>query len=387
MVVGAISMKRESMSYRLRRTIRNDARDEAGFSLIELSIVLIIIGLLATPLIQEYGRYINNKHRDDTAISIRTIDAALAAFQEANGRYVCPSDRSIPFGQPGHGFEDCDKFDDISAGECGGDGGLPGYCIAAGVGAPGDVYIGGVPYATLGIPFKETLDGWSNSITYAVTAAMARSEPATFDPGVSAVRVRSELQLPTEGDLFHGLLVSAGDNGAGAFNIQGQQNPCVMAYAESENCNNDSVFMTSLRTEVQGPNYYDDTIRPRRWDNASIWAYEMGSDSNIYSVNSGNVGIGVPSPTARLDISGNLRTNQLHSNRYCSVDGTDCFDADLIGGDGDECEPGEVAIGIGGNQIRCRSASLDPDISSFPPCATGTFMTGITSTGYICAAP
>lgn len=384
MVSGAKYIMRENMLNTLRRIIRSYKRDERGFSLIELSIVLIIIGLLATPLIQEYGRYVTQKRRDDTAMSMRSIDTAIAAYQEMHGRYVCPSDRSIAFGEDGHGVENCANFAGLGADSCGGEGGGPGFCRATQ--APGEVYIGGIPYVTLGLPFKETLDGWSNGITYAVTAAMATATPATFDPAVGAVRVTNELTPPTI-DNFHGVLISAGDNGAGAFNIQGRQNPCITTFAEGENCDNDGTFMTSLRTEGAGTGYYDDIIRPRRWDNVSIWAYELGSDSNIYSVNSGNVGIGVPSPEMRLDIAGNLRTEQLHSSRYCNVEGTDCFDADFIGGDGYNCPDGQVAIGIAHETLICRTGNLAPNFATFTPCAEGTFIAAITNTEFVCRAP
>lgn len=380
MISGAIYKMRECMTKILRGCYQREKNaSEAGFSLIELAIVMVIIGLLVAPLIGEFGRYLVQKHRDNTQISLRSVDTAISDYYSEFGFYPCPSDRSIAFGQPGHGVSDCTIYTAIGANSCGGSGGQPGYCRAT-QGA-GEVLIGGVPYATLGIPFTESIDGWNQAMTYAVTRSMT-VDAATFDPANGVVSVRDEFGAAAN---FHGVVVSAGANGSGAFNIEGTSQPCNLALVESENCNNDGVFLNSLRySEAQNANYYDDIIKPRTWSASGIWTYTEGSASDVHSLNTGNVGVGTTTPTVKLEVVGNLKTEEVHSNQFCNADGSICFQADFIGGTGDQCNGNLLMNGIANNRVQCTSAVVTPGTNS---CPSGQFMTGISGSSVTCATP
>ena len=67
-------------------------RDEAGFSLIEIMIVVGIIGILAAIAIPQYQNYIANSKAQVARSTLQQLYVALETFraEEANG-YLCPS--------------------------------------------------------------------------------------------------------------------------------------------------------------------------------------------------------------------------------------------------------------------------------------------------------
>lgn len=381
MIFGANYLMRESMRKALcRKTSCCKSGKNAGFSLIELAIVMVIIGLLTAPMIQSYRIYIDNKHRDDTTLNMTLVSSSLTDFFLANGRYPCPSDLSIAFGNPGHGLEECTKLTTvIPAGNCQANNGL---CRMTQGGV--NVQIGGVPYATLKIPFSQALDGWKHLFTYSVTEPLTVT--ATFNPAGGAIVVNDEFGAPDPNGPYHGIIVSAGDDGAGAFNVEGARIGCVMAYAESENCDNaDGTFLTALRTDVQGANYYDDMILPSTWTQSGIWDYTAGNPNDIQSQNTGNIGVGTTSPTEKLEVVGNvLASNGMYSTQFCDTAGANCMLPDVIGGAGRSCPTGQVMYGIANNNVLCKSVSVPPSTGT---CGPGQFVNKIVAGVVQCATP
>ena len=109
---------------------------QAGFGLVELSIALLILGMLLVSGIALL-RVVDDRDRlDDTAITMSTVDSALLGFVAANSRLPCPDTNA-------NGLE-----------------GAAAGCIAG-------VNVGRVPYRTLGLP-DPTLDEAHINLRYGV---------------------------------------------------------------------------------------------------------------------------------------------------------------------------------------------------------------------------
>ncbi len=367
-------MLREDMTK--MRKVHGCCKSEGGFSLLELAVVMIIIGVLTVPILQGYKIYQEEKKKGDTLGAQLDVSTAASNYWGVQKHYPCPSDRSIPFGEAGHGVSNCALVMALGPNSCSPN---DGVCKAVQGGL--EVFIGGVPYSTMGIPYYETLDGWGRGLTYAVTGALA--DPAIpFDANDGAIQITNENGLLSD-TLYHGVLVSHGPNGAGSFNMNGIQQPCVMTYAEAENCDNDGLFMNALISLGENNNYFDDLVNFSGWTQSAIWEYTTEED--VKSANTGNVGVGTTTPTAKLDVAGDLKAGNVRSDQICDENGQNCFPSRLIAGEEAvmRCPPGRVLVGIANNAAICENIS----ISVTGNCPPGQFVVRITAGGVQCAAP
>lgn len=144
-------MKRTTMIY----------QREAGFTLIEMAIVLLIVTLLLTGLVPTISSQIEQRQRNETRKQLDEIRDALLGFALTYGRLPCPA----PANSNGN---------EIPSGG--------GVCSVAD---------GFVPAATLGITPTDSqgyaLDGWSNRIRYAVTTANSNAFNFTTFNGMQSV--------------------------------------------------------------------------------------------------------------------------------------------------------------------------------------------------------
>jgi type II secretory pathway pseudopilin PulG len=351
-----------------------------GFSLIELSIIMIIMGLLLIPFIKTYDNYQTNKRIGDTTLSQANVNSAIANFYALNRRYPCPADRSIPFNGVNHGLEDCTTLNGLGNDTCFNGGGL---CRASSSNAAWPVYIGAVPYVTLGIPAAQTVDGWKRSFTYAVTGRM--TDALTFESNEGAVELIDEndtaISTIAGGNALHGLVLSSGEDGLGGYNQQGGSLPCPAAGRQTENCDNDNIFRNSLLYLSEGATYFDDYLVTNAWEQTNIWVYT--DDNDIENTNIGHIGIGTATPEHELDVVGNIRSTQVHSEEYCDGNGTDCMLPVVVGGAGRNCaNANEYVRGISNNDVNCSPMSY----SVTGVCPAGEYMTGISAGGAVICA-
>ena len=150
-----------------------------GFTLIEMAIVLMIVGLLLGGLLVPLSAQMEQRNITDTQKSLSEIKEALIGYALTYGRLPCPATSSSNGAEqfvPGHSAAD---------GQC------------------SNFYNGYVPAATLGLSGANNagliLDSWGNPIRYAVTSWNSASplvnDVFTTSNGMSAVGI-SSLTLP-----------------------------------------------------------------------------------------------------------------------------------------------------------------------------------------------
>lgn len=117
--------------------------DQRGFTLVEMAIAMIIVGLLLGTGMMTLSAQQAQRYRSETVQTLKTVNETLMGFAIANGRLPCPATDS---------------------------GGVESF---AGAGAPVCAASEGyVPAISLGLSPRDRegylLDGWNNRIHYAV---------------------------------------------------------------------------------------------------------------------------------------------------------------------------------------------------------------------------
>ena len=212
-----------------------------GFTLIELAIVLMIIGLLLGGLLVSLSAQMDQRNNSDTQKAMAEIREAIIGFALANGRLPCPADPTIATGSLNAGKERA---------TC--------TSVASSTGV--------LPWSTLGI--NET-DAWGNRYTYRVTPDFADAIASSTYGGCtpSPIPTLASFGLCSVGNLnvwssaakvttisaaVPAVIISHGKNGAGAWTPQGSQRPASSDADELENsdgsADNDYVSHTPTST-------------------------------------------------------------------------------------------------------------------------------------------
>lgn len=126
---------------------RRPGAAQRGFTLLELSIVLLIMGLLLAGLVMPMSARVDQQRFDSTTAQLNEVRAALAGYALANDALPCPATPSSN-----------------------------GRAAATGTGCTAQH--GFVPAVTLGLPGARNddqllLDAWGDPIRYSVTASDA----------------------------------------------------------------------------------------------------------------------------------------------------------------------------------------------------------------------
>ncbi len=131
-----------------------------GFTLAEVAIVVLIVGLLLGGLLGTYSTQVDLSRTAETKKTLETARDALVGFAAANGRLPCPATSTS------NGVE----VGNVAGVATVGVGGVCQVGFAAGGGQPG---LGFVPAATLALTPTDSqgylIDSWGSRIRYAVT--------------------------------------------------------------------------------------------------------------------------------------------------------------------------------------------------------------------------
>jgi len=224
---------------------------EAGFSLLELALVLVILGIMggmALPLL---------KARISHAAILKTRDnqeyvlTAIAAFVAKNRRFPCPAVPHVT--GENYGVEPRER-------RC-----------------PGSKAEGIVPFRTLGISENFAKDGFKRWMTYVVDSNLADKEHENNIHAVSGGRliVYNEQeqpvivdQAPRNPNFIALVLISHGESGVGAFVGNGQTTKIISDTSpphKRENYDGNFMFIESRQT--------DDMIR---WESRDHFLKQYG---------------------------------------------------------------------------------------------------------------
>jgi prepilin-type N-terminal cleavage/methylation domain-containing protein len=205
-------------------------RFNTGFTLLEMAVVLLIVGLLLSGLLPTLSAQAEQQRIADTRKQMNEIRDALLGFAVSKGRLPCPADGTLT-SENNAGME-------LTAGS-----GVAMVCSSN---------RGVVPWVTLGV--NET-DAWGRRYSYRITSTFADGEDGTGSN--CAVSSGVSFQLCSLGNLtvyktsggakvsdnLPAVIVSHGQNGLGAYTPQGNQINGSIA-DESENADNNNSFVS-----------------------------------------------------------------------------------------------------------------------------------------------
>ena len=402
---------------------------QSGFTLIELSIWLIVVGLITLPLLTIYKNYINERILGINNGKFTTIQAQVNNFAVNNGRYPVPAslldNRTNPtFGQSvTTAILPCTAWPTAN-----------GICRTAGPG-PDPILIGAVPFADLGISPEFGHDYWGNKILYAVT----ETQTGVYTPGNARIDVWaiSDEVTQAEGILtgqFDMILVSHGESGAGAYTKDGvlvSACPAPAAGREYMNCDFDDQFAleanpafnpvitglnNSLTSSAPGVRFFDDLTEVQDSVPVDLWLQNL-TDANFALTFASKIAVGIqnPDPAVKVHVVGDVLADRILTNGVCDDTATDCFDPIHITGDEPEMDCAnntlantQAVMRLQNEQVDCASSvdtgggTIDGVAFEFPAtfsqfnCNTGAgfggpgaqLMVGINASGDpICVTP
>jgi len=242
-----------------------------GFTLVEVAVVLVIIGLVMGTFLVTLGAQIEQRKLSETRVSLENAKEALLGYAMAHGRFPCPAQA------PSAGITAVEAF---------------GASGTATNGVCNDFFVGYLPSVTLGLSPTDTdgymLDGWNNPIRYAIsnlsddtnttyvftkTFGMKNANSATCAPncGMTWIANQPLISICSTGTG----IIGGGCSGLGTTLAQGA---VLVIYStgpntstggvstdEAANLNADSAFV-SHEPYAAGANEFDDIVE---WASAS----------------------------------------------------------------------------------------------------------------------
>ena len=127
-----------------------------GFSLVEMAMVLLVVGVLAALFLPATNTMMDNNRRKETRTKLESLESAITRFVMTNRRLPCPANGALLPTHADYGRESAASS-------------VAGNCI------PGELQNGVVPWRTLAVSQDAAADAWGNLISYRAWAGVANS--------------------------------------------------------------------------------------------------------------------------------------------------------------------------------------------------------------------
>jgi type II secretory pathway pseudopilin PulG len=218
--------------------------------------VMVIIGLLMAGILAAYSTHLKREQIRTTADNIKIAQDAIQRFQQDFGYYPCPADPTSP---------------ELKATDCSAP--VTGGIQRVDAGGGKFIRIGVMPISDRFSDAKlisgnEAVDGWKRRLTYAVTENLAidkttfAAEIAAAVGGAAGVIVVNDSTGTVKQNKVNFIVLSHGEDGAGAYSASGISIPCAGGSVDSGNCDGDFTFVDiqdgNGRNYALGSAYMDD---------------------------------------------------------------------------------------------------------------------------------
>jgi prepilin-type N-terminal cleavage/methylation domain-containing protein len=335
---------------------------ERGFSLIELALALMLVGIFAGTLMQKYHQY-----EVTLATSITQakggqngpIAVALQKYYLKNGHLPCPADpaRNI----------DSDPMAGVGQGDSSGNCTVSGGMLSV-TGDGTTVYEGSIPYTDLntsntgGLQAPDTIDGWGHKLAYWVSAPLTSgsiAEPNLTDLSHTGIDIWAPVPDTTTSPYspthpgpqlagsagwapyfgssqpkFELVVFSYGSSGRGGYTRSGYEVPCSGTGLDVPNCPGGSGAASaayyvdspygSSNFSIRGFNtgsglFYDDYLLAFQISTAIDFWNTQDRANTTYNPPTGFVGINNQTPQEPVDVKGSvLVQNTVAATSFCN---------------------------------------------------------------------
>lgn len=154
-------MKNRAIQRHLPPSATGRGAGARGFSLVEMALVLLIVGLLAAVFLPATNVMLDNSRRKETRAKLEALEQAMVRFVVVNGRLPCPADGSLAPGNVNQGLE-------LAAG---------GACTVPALSN------GVVPWRSLGVSQNDAIDAWNTVVSYRVWGGAGAPGSLTLHTG------------------------------------------------------------------------------------------------------------------------------------------------------------------------------------------------------------
>jgi prepilin-type N-terminal cleavage/methylation domain-containing protein len=245
---------------------------QSGFSLIEMSVVLLIISIVTAGGLTVGKNLMMQGEYEATDTKLDNLKNQLIQFYSRENRLPCPASLTIKRGSSDYGRE-------VEGGSCSGyttavDG---AERIETSSGSGVFIWVGALPTRDMILQDPMMKDEFNNRILYAVMEGLTSS--ADFSGASGAMTVNDGTGVDIATDVAF-VLLSHGDDGKGATSYLGfaSAKTCTGSQRDVENCNGDITFTDApFSNEESGTRFFDDRIR---WMTKELVAYQTASCSS-----------------------------------------------------------------------------------------------------------
>jgi prepilin-type N-terminal cleavage/methylation domain-containing protein len=215
---------------------------QGGFTLLELTIVLVIVGLLAVGALKAASALRENAGISETSKRLNTLVTALQTFLMKHKRLPCPADPNSKLGKEERLNGECDPTRIITSNTEGVKvfrGAIPGHDLFSG---------------------SKLRDAWDHQFTYAVIAEATQDNSFTSSAWPAALELWRHKKA--EGEPIRGVavIISHGVNGSDAY-LTTNKRPEELPQGEDEKANldNDHIFVQADYS-TNDDNPFDDQV-------------------------------------------------------------------------------------------------------------------------------